>query len=135
MRQITVIVDNRVGVVADVMRHLADEGINVESMSVESTSVSAAGETGAIVMNVERYDRALRVLRDAGFEAVSEDALVVRIDDRPGALAKIAERFHIAGINIRSVRFIRRGREGSLVAIVTERTDEAIALVQDILVG
>lgn len=135
MRQITVMVDNRVGVVADIMRHLADEGINVESMSVESTAVHAGGETGAMVLHVERYDRALQVLRDAGYDAVSEDALVVRVDDRPGALAKIAERFHTAEINIRSVRFIRRGPEGALVAIVTERSDEAIALVKDILVG
>ncbi len=45
MKQLTVIVENRVGAVADITRLLADEGINIGAMSVES-----CGTTGAAVL-------------------------------------------------------------------------------------
>ena len=89
----------------------------------------------AVILTVDRYDEALAALRDAGVHAVSEDAIIIRIIDEPGALARIARRFHDAGIPLRSVRIIRRNAGSGLVALSTERTEQALDLVRDELVS
>ena len=130
MRQITIYTDDRPGVVAEVTAALAGSGVNIESLDAE-----AAESGGVVVLTVDRYDVALVALRDAGFHAVSEDALVVRIVDEPGALARLAERFRGAGINLRNVRILRRRGGEGLVALSCERTEEALRLVEDVLVS
>ena len=88
-----------------------------------------------MILTVDRYDEALAALRDAGLHAVSEDAIIIRIVDEPGALARISRRFHDAEIRLRSVRIIRRSTGYGLVAISTERTEEALDLVRDVLIS
>lgn len=130
MKRITVIIDNRPGAVADVTSALAQRGVNIESLDVEG-----AEEKGVINLTVDRYDEALQALRDASFQAVSEDAIVIRLRDEPGAIARIAARFKEAGINIRSMHILSRDAELSLVSIVSDRRADAIELVKDEIVS
>jgi hypothetical protein len=130
MKQITVLVDNHPGAIADVTQVLADAQVNIETLDADG-----AEDHGVIILTVDHYDRALLALKDAAYQAISEDALVVRIEDRPGALAAIAARFKEANINLRSVHIIRRHETHALVAIVTENTDRARQLVRDELVS
>jgi len=128
MKEITVIVDNRAGMLADISTALAAQSVNIESIDGE-----AAESRGIIRLTVDNYDIALQALRDGGFQAVSEDALLIRLKDEPGALAKAASRFKDAHINIRSLRIVRRERGYALVTLVTEDNDAARELVADVL--
>ena len=130
MKQITVVTTDRPGVVAEISEALAAAGVNIEELAAEGV-----GGTAVAILAVDRYDEALRALAARGFKAVSEDALVVQLDDRSGELARITRRFKDAGINLRSVRIIRRWGGKCFVALAAERSDEARALVQDVLVS
>jgi hypothetical protein len=130
VKQITIVVDDHPGVVADLSEALASRGINIESIDAEG-----ADPHGVIHLTVDRYDEALVALRDAGFQAVSEDALVIRLRDEPGALARVAARFRDARLNIRSMRILRRDREFVLVTLVTSDNQQAREQLQDVLVG
>lgn len=130
MKQISVITDNRSGVLAELSHALAARDVNIESIDGE-----AARETGVVTLTVDRYDEALLALQEAGFQAVSEDALIVRLTDAPGALARVAERFKSEAINIKSLRILRRDGGFAVVALVTEDNERARLLVGDLLVG
>src|SRR5690606_29470091 len=130
MKQISVVTDNRSGVLAELSRALAVRGVNIESIDGEG-----ARETGVISLTVDRYDEALLALQEAGFQAVSEDALIIRLKDAPGALARVAERFKSENLNIKSLRFLRRDSGYALVTLVTEDNHRARTLVDDLLVG
>ncbi len=130
MRQITIVVKDRPGLVADISELMLEAGVNIESIAAEGV-----GRSAAIVMTVDKYDAALQALRDTPFKAVSEYAILVKLDDKPGALAMISRRFKDAGINLRSIRTISRDGGKSIVAIGTERTKEAMALVKDVLIS
>jgi len=130
MKVITVIIDNRPGVVADILSTVADNGINIESFNADG-----ADNIGVVILTVNQYDKALQVLRDAGYQAVSEDALVLRLHDEPGALAKISLRFKYENINIRSLRILKRESDHALVTIVTDDNKRAQDLVKDVLVN
>ena len=103
MTRIVVIANNEAGVIADIAGALADRNINIETMSTE-----ALGEKGAITLTTDDYDGALRALTDAGFKTVSDDSLILRLHDEPGALAKVAEKFKQGGVNIQSLHILDR---------------------------
>ena len=130
MKQIVIPVPNRPGVVADVSEALGLAGVNIEEMDAEG-----AVNNGVIILVVDQYDIALRALQEAGFQAITEDALVLKLHNEPGSLAKIARRLEVASINIRSLRIAKHLGGYTLVTLVTDRQDEARALLQDCLVS
>ncbi len=130
MKQITIVAESDPGLLAQVSETLAARGINIETLDAETVQ-----DHGVMVLTVDRYDEALVALRDAGVPALSEDAIIIRLTDEPGALARISRRFHDAGIRLRSVRIIRRREGYGLVALSTERTERALDLVRDVLIS
>ncbi|MDY6934039.1 MAG: ACT domain-containing protein [Spirochaetota bacterium] len=129
MKQISIIVESVPGVLADITELMAISSINIDDIEAETI-----GKMGILVMTVDKYDLALRVLRDSGYHAISEESILVKLKDEPGALAKIAKIFGDANINIRGIHIVNRDGCNSFVAISTERTEEAIELVRDIIV-
>ena len=124
MPRIIVMAQNEVGVIADISRVLADSSINIETISVE-----ALGDKGSISLTTDDYDGALLALTSAGFKTVSDESLLVRLHDEPGALAKVAERLKQAGINIQSLQIVDRREGYTTVAIVTDDRARAEGLM------
>ena len=124
MNRIIVMAKNEVGVIADISRVLADAGINIETISAEGLV-----DKGVLTLTTDSYDDALRALTDAGFKTVSDDSLVLRLPDEPGSLAKVAERFKDAGVNIQSLHIVERRAGHTIVALSTDDRARAETLV------
>ncbi len=130
MDRIIVMVKDDVGVIAGITGVLAAAGINLRSLNTENT-----GETGLVIITADNTDEALRVLTEAGFRAVLDDVLVVRLPDEPGALAKIAERFRRAGVNIQSLHILDRHEGYATVALAADDRTQAEELIgQDAII-
>ena len=131
MKQITIVAENHPGLLAEVTQALANENINIEDVDAESHENFAI-----IILQVDQYDAALQIInQQLGLKAVSEDVILVKLRDQPGALAHLSRRFGDEGIDIRSIRIVHRSGDESIVAICTERSTEAMQLVKDILVS
>ena len=130
MKQLTVLVPNKPGQVAILTEKLAERSVNIESFDVESH-----GEDGLVVLIVDKYDEALRALRDAGYRAITQDTLLIRLEDRPGALAKIAVRLKDAGLDLRSMHTVRRSGDATIVSLVADDNVRAAAVLRDVLIG
>jgi len=130
MKQIVIVMNNRPGIVADIATILGEKGVNIDDIDAE-----AVGKMALVRMTVGNYDLALKVLRDAGFNALSEEVFLVRLDDKPGALAKVARRFKEKGIDIKSLRLVDRDGENAIAAISCEQPDEAKEMLKDMLVS
>lgn len=130
MKQISIVCEDRPNLIAEMIETVGREGVNIETLDSD-----VMHGTVVAVMTVDRYDDALRALAQGGFVAISEEALLIRLEDRPGALAEIAHRFKDADLPLRSVRIIRRSGGTGIVALTTARTDEALALVKDVLIA
>lgn len=130
MKQITIITENQSGEVAKICTLLGDSDINIEDIEVEKGE-----EQGVISLTVDQYDEALKIIREAGFQAISQDALLVRLEDKPGALAQIATRFVEKDIHLRSMHIIQRSKGFAHVTIVTTDNLKASELLTDVLVG
>jgi hypothetical protein len=111
---------SEVGVIADITAALADARVNILTINTENT-----GETGLVIMTTEDNDAALRALTMSGFRAVIDDVLVIRLKDEPGALAKVAEKFKAAGVNIQSLHIL--DRHGDYATVALSADDRAMA--------
>ncbi len=130
MNEIIIPVKEPPGTLAAVSESLARAQINIEFIEAR-----VVGESGIIVLRVDRYDAALRILRDSGYRAVTEDALVLDLENRPGALAEVARRLADAKIGIRSLRFVEHAGDRSLVALVADDPDAARKVLAEEIVG
>ena len=130
MKQIVIVMENRPGTVADIATILGEKGVNIDDIDAE-----AVGKMALVRMTVGNYDLALKVLRDAGFNALSEEVFLVRLEDKPGALARVARRFKEAEIDIRSLRLVDRDGQNAIAAISCDRSAEAKRMLKDMLVS
>ena len=122
MRQITIVTPGRAGLMADISDQLGKAGINIETLEA-----FVVCDWDIVQLTVSDYNQAaMVVLRDAGFDAITEDAVVINVKDQPGALAKVTRRLHEGGVHIRSVRLLHRQAGEAMVAISMDRTEEGI---------
>lgn len=129
MKQITVLTRKDPAELARVATILGDAGVNIEEMDAEHVE-----ETGIIVLSVDHYDDALRILADNGLRAITQDALVIRIEDKPGALAVIAKKLRDAGVDVRSMHILRHDATVSLVTLVATDQAKARTILEDVVV-
>lgn len=129
MKQIVIVQKSRPGLLADISEALGAKGINIDSFNLEESS-----GLDIVTLTVDRYNEALDTLRQIGIEGVTEDVVLIRVKDEPGSLAGVAKRFRDANIHVRSMRIISREAKQGIVAISMDRTKEALAVVEDLLV-
>lgn len=130
MKQISVVADDRPGLLAEIANMLGERGINIESLDAEGLEGH-----GVVVFTVDKYDEALRVLRDNGLHAITEDAVLVRVKDEPGALGKMALRFKEANLNLHSARIVRREGGYVIMALAADDNAKCRELVKDVVAG
>jgi hypothetical protein len=129
MKQLTVLVPNETGIAARLTTCLAEHGINIEEIDIEGVE-----DRGIVVLTVDRYDEALRALSDQGFRVITQNTLLIRLEDRPGALATVAVRLKDAGIDLRSMHILRRQEGGTIASLVASDNAKAAVVLRDVLV-
>lgn len=129
MKQLTVLVPNELGIAARLTSCLAERGINIEEIDIEGVE-----DHGIVVLSVDRYDEALRVLSDQGFRVITQSTLLVRLQDKPGALAAVAMRLKDAGIDLRSMHILRRNDLFTTASLVCSDNARAAEVLRDVLV-
>ena len=124
MKRIIITAQDEVGVLANITEVLAKEDINLESINTEGR-----GDSGLVILTTEECDRALHALMNAGYRAVTDDALIIKLRDEPGALAKVAARFRDAAVNIQSLHLLNRHGDYATVIMTADDRAKAEALL------
>lgn len=115
--QVTVFVENKPGRLSRVTKALADNNINVRAITI-----SDMGEYGLINIVANDPDLAEQVLRDEGLTVSRKYVIGVLMEDKPGALAAIAEFLHNKEINVSNAYgFILK--EGAKAVLILEVAD------------
>jgi len=115
LREISLTLPNRPGALAGVARTLAKERINLAAISVDSSSGK-----GRVRLIVNDPDRAMSLLRTAGYEADVREMIAIRLEDRSGSFLRVLEVLAKEKLNVQSVAILvaREGNQ-SLVALST----------------
>ncbi|WP_404790369.1 histidine decarboxylase [Altericista sp. CCNU0014] len=152
-QDITLVGTANKNLLAEVSAALAAEGLSIEALA------AAAAESEGIEvvkLRVDDRERALQILNqnlDIGrcygqassfgdreadlvlsklaYQSVSEDALLVQLEDRPGALAELLKSCRGEAVTIRSIRLLWRGKGKGVVAISTTSPAALKTLLED----
>ena len=125
-RIVVVVVENRIGVIADIAGLLAEGGINLEALSTRTTD-----DSGAVIITTREDDRALAILNRAGYKAVSDDAIVLRLPDVAGALARVTNDLNQAGVNIQGLHILSRQDGYATIALTVDDREKAAGAIKD----
>ena len=120
MQRIVIMAENRIGAIARIAGTLAEGGVNLNSIATENE-----GQHGVVIITTDRTDHALAILNQAGFKAVSDEAVLVQLPDHPGALANLAGELKDAGLNIRTFHIIERRDDFATAAVTTDDQERA----------
>jgi hypothetical protein len=111
--QLVLTLRSQPGVLASVARALADAGVNITALC--AGDAAGRGKIRILTTNVVKARRALKA---AGYRPTEEPAFVVRLANKPGTLARTAEKVAKARINIRSAYATAGGRSSAVVITV-----------------
>ena len=120
MQRIMIMVENRIGAIAQIAVTLADGGVNLDSIATENE-----GQHGVVIITTDQTDHAPSILNQAGFKAVSDEAVLVQLPDQPGTLADLASVIKDASVNIRTFHIIERRGDYATAAITTDDQERA----------
>jgi hypothetical protein len=103
IKQIVVISEDRVGLLADISYILGKARINIESLSAE-----VQGNKCLIDLAVKDDKKATELLTNNGYQVLQPDVLVVRIKDEPTQMAQFTSRLSKEKIRIISLSIITK---------------------------
>lgn len=92
---ITVLMENRPGALADIAEALGQAGVNIEGMCGFVTGGRGLGHL--LVQDPAAARRALSGVCEVGEE---REVLVLDLEDRPGALGSVVRKLADAGVNV-----------------------------------
>ncbi|MDR1658733.1 MAG: ACT domain-containing protein [Desulfovibrio sp.] len=125
IEQLSVFVENKPGHLLEITETLGEAGIDLRALSIGDTA-----EFGVLRLIVSEADRALAVLREAGFAVSLTQVLAVSLADTPGSLSKILRVIAGAGINVEYLyAFVTRKSGGAYVVFRVEDNAAATAVL------
>jgi hypothetical protein len=95
VEQLTLFLENRPGILADLCAHLSDHRINVRAIAVLDST-----DTGTVRLVVDKAELAKELLSAAGIAWATTSCLALEMPNSPGGFAGIARTLSLAGINI-----------------------------------
>ncbi|MFQ5863176.1 MAG: amino acid-binding protein [Candidatus Brocadiales bacterium] len=94
-KQLSIVLENLPGTLAEVCASLADEEINLLALSIADMC-----DTGELRMVVSDWEKAKAVLEERGYDVLESEVLVAEMMNEPGALADIAQKLAKGKVNI-----------------------------------
>ena len=122
VKQLSVFLENTEGRLDEVLKILAQGGIDLLSASLADTM-----EYGVLRLLAKEPDKAKQILKEAGFAARIDEVIAVVVPDAVGSLAKVIAMIHAAGINISYIYGL--SLDGAPIAIKTNDNAKAEAIL------
>jgi hypothetical protein len=121
-REIRIITENRVGMLAEVTSVIAKAGVNIENICAYAT-----GATAMFCLLTNDNERARKALTEKGYQVQEMAVIVLRLWNRPGTLSEVAAKFREHGVNLQYV-YGTSSREGERTTLVFAAEDNDKAL-------
>ncbi|MFO0706053.1 MAG: ACT domain-containing protein [Nitrospira sp.] len=125
--QLVISGQSRPGVIAQVAAVLGEAGVNIKAFSAPEVT-----GTGKLRLLVADLDGARAALKAAKIRFGEETALVLSLENKPGALMDVAELLTKNRINIKC-GYCTPSREGkrAIVVLTVSNTEKALAVLRD----
>ena len=125
VKQLSVFLENSKGRLASMTTALGEAGIDLLALSIADTT--SFGILRAIVNDT---DKAMTVLKQAGYTVNTTQVLAVLVPDHPGGLAGILTLLHDADVNVEYLySFVRKTHGNALILFKVDQVEKAAELL------
>ncbi len=118
LKQLSLFLENRPGQLRLPCQALGRAGIDIVTLSLADTQ-----QFGILRLIVKDWERAKKVLEQAGCVVNVTNVLAVEVPDRPGGLGEVLERFEQAGLGIEYMYAFASGERGKSAVLVFRLED------------
>lgn len=126
MKQLSIFLENRAGRLEEVLRVLAEERINIFSLSMADTS-----EYGMLRLLVSDPEKGRAALKSRGFSATLTDVLALQMEHKVGELHRVLRILCDAGVNIEYMYALCTETNEAAMALKVSDLEKAEKLVKD----
>lgn len=130
MKSITVVAEDRVGLLADISYVLGKSNINIEALSVD-----VVGRKAIIALTVKDPKNASSVLGKNGFKTTELDSIVIKLANAPGEINRIADRLTGEKVTIENMHILSSDMNGGVFALSVDKPRKAVRLLNEFMIG
>ena len=126
VEQLSIFLENKAGRLAQVTKTLAEAGINIRALSLADTS-----DFGILRLIVNDTEKAINIMKEAGFTVGRTAVVAVEVDDKPGGLNNILEALSGQNVNVEYMyAFVQEGGGSATMIFRFDRIDQAIEVLK-----
>ena len=127
-KQLSVFVENKPGRLSGICSTLADAGVNIQSMTVHDTVDHAI-----VRLIVDNPNKALILLEEEGVYIVTQDIVVIDIENKPGIISQVAKKLFRADINIEyAYCTAAKNQDYGCLVIKTSDPEHALEILEEL---
>ncbi len=129
MKVLTIVADDKVGLLADISYILSKSRINIDSVNVDVVSGKAI-----ITLSLSDVIKGKTVLEASGYSVEGGEAVIVKMPDQPGELNRITAMLSKDGINIENVHTLSKDGKSTVLSIRTDKPKRAATILKNYLI-
>jgi len=121
----SVTLDDKPGELAKLTGALGEKGINIKT-----AAAATLGGKGVVNLLTSDESKTRDLLKSQKFSFSEDEALIAKIDDRPGAFAQIAKNLAAARVNVKGVTLVSTAGTKVEVALTVDNADKAKTIIK-----
>ncbi len=125
MEQLTILVEDKPGALADICETFGKNGVNIKAIAAEGL-----GEAGIIRVVTDDLNTAKRALKREGYSYTASEIVAIRLDDRPGELGKVTRKLANEGINIQYIYILGKEKGTTDIALKVKDLEKAKKILE-----
>jgi hypothetical protein len=129
VKTLTIVADDKVGLLADISYILAKSKINIDSVNVEVVAGKAI-----ISLGVSDAVKGKQVIEAAGYGVEEANSVVIKLPDSPGELSGVTDMLSKNGVNMQSVHTLSKDGRTTIVALLVDKPRKATTLLGKYLI-
>jgi hypothetical protein len=129
VKTLTIVADDKVGLLADISYVLAKSKINIDSVNVDVVAGKAI-----ISLGIHDAIKAKQVIEAAGYSVEEANSVVIKLPDNPGELSRVTDMLSKDGIGIQSVHTLSKDGKTTVIALLVDKPRRANTLLDKYLI-
>lgn len=125
MKQISVFLPNKPGILAHFSKTLLDNGINMRAMTVAETA-----DKGLLRMVVDKTQETIELLKGENYLVALADVIAVEIPDESGGLYEIADLLGENDVNIEYIYSSTLLKAEAIIVLKVDKWEKAIEILK-----
>ncbi len=126
LKTITIVVKDKVGLLADISYILGKAGINIEELHAD-----VVGDKAIISMGVKDVKKASDILKNSGFEIANPESIVIKVGK--GHAERVFSMLNLEKVALKNKDILAKDEKEEVLAIAVDKPRKAVKILNEFL--